>query len=146
MDCSLAGSSVPGIFQARILDWVAISFSRGSSWPRDWTHISCIVGRFSATESLRKPKYKLDNQKNMTVVVWGRKNKTKKYRVTGVNFDCMGKTGFFWGCDVCSERWTTRRRHRRTEQSRQKNTNGKILSQRWAKTGKKQKASQCFLN
>ena len=33
---------VHGIFQARILEWVAISFSRGSSWPRDWTHISCI--------------------------------------------------------------------------------------------------------
>ena len=37
MDCSLPGSSVHGIFQARVLDWVAISFSRGSSWPRDWT-------------------------------------------------------------------------------------------------------------
>ena len=42
MDCSLPGSSVHGISQARILEWVAISFSRGSSWPRDWTHISCI--------------------------------------------------------------------------------------------------------
>ena len=37
MDCSLPGSSVHGIFQARVLEWVAISFSRGSSWPRDWT-------------------------------------------------------------------------------------------------------------
>ena len=36
MDCSLPGSSVHGIFQVRILEWVAISFSRGSSWPRDW--------------------------------------------------------------------------------------------------------------
>ena len=35
MDCSLLGSSVHGIFQARVLEWVAISFSRGSSWPRD---------------------------------------------------------------------------------------------------------------
>ena len=42
MDCSLPGSSVHGIFQARILDWVAISFSVGSSWPRDWTRISCV--------------------------------------------------------------------------------------------------------
>ena len=41
MDCSLAGSSVHGISQARILEWVAISSSRGSSWSRDWTHISC---------------------------------------------------------------------------------------------------------
>ena len=40
MDCSPPGSSVHGILQARILEWVAIAFSRGSSWPRDWTHIS----------------------------------------------------------------------------------------------------------
>ena len=39
MDCSLPGSSVHGIFQARILEWIAISFSRGSSSPRDGTHI-----------------------------------------------------------------------------------------------------------
>ena len=45
MDCSLSGSSIHGIFQARILEWVAISFSRGSSQPRDQTWVSCIVGR-----------------------------------------------------------------------------------------------------
>ena len=45
MDCSLPGSSVHGIFQARVLEWVAISFSRGSSQPRDWTRVSCITGR-----------------------------------------------------------------------------------------------------
>ena len=45
MDCSLPGSSVHGIFQARILEWVAIAFSRGSSRPRDWNRVSCIVGR-----------------------------------------------------------------------------------------------------
>ena len=42
MDCSPPGSSVREISQARILQWVAISFSRGSSLPRDWTHVSCI--------------------------------------------------------------------------------------------------------
>ena len=42
IDCSLPGSSVHGTSQARILEWVAISFSGGSSWPRDWTHVSCI--------------------------------------------------------------------------------------------------------
>ena len=42
MDCSLPGSSVHEIFQARILEWVAISFSGGSSWPRVRTRISCI--------------------------------------------------------------------------------------------------------
>ena len=45
MDCSLPGSSVHGIFQARVLEWVAISFSRGSSRPRDRTQVSCIVDR-----------------------------------------------------------------------------------------------------
>ena len=44
LDISLPGSSIQGIFQARILEWVAISFSRRSSWPRDWTRVSCIVG------------------------------------------------------------------------------------------------------
>ena len=42
MDCSLPGSSIHGIFQARILEWVAISSSRGSSQLRDQTHVSCI--------------------------------------------------------------------------------------------------------
>ena len=60
-DCSLTGSSVHGILQARILEWVAISFSRGSSWFRDWTHVSCIscFGRqvlyhFSARSQLQR--------------------------------------------------------------------------------------------
>ena len=45
MDCSLPGSSVHGIFQAIVLEWVAISFSSGSSWPRDGTQVSRIVDR-----------------------------------------------------------------------------------------------------
>ena len=45
MDCSLPGSSVHGIFQARVLEWVDIPFSRRSSWPRDWTCVSHIAGR-----------------------------------------------------------------------------------------------------
>ena len=45
MDCSLTGSSIHGVFQARVLEWVTISFSRGSSRPRDQTQVSCIGGR-----------------------------------------------------------------------------------------------------
>ena len=45
MNCSLPGSSVHGILQAWILEWVAISFSRASSWPRDRTQVSHIIGR-----------------------------------------------------------------------------------------------------
>ena len=46
MDCSLPGSSVHGISQARILERVAIHFSRGFFQPRDWTQVSCIAGKF----------------------------------------------------------------------------------------------------
>ena len=45
MDCSLPCSSIHGIFQARVLEWVAIAFSRGSSRPRDWAWVSRIVSR-----------------------------------------------------------------------------------------------------
>ena len=45
-DCSPPGPSVRGILQARMLEWVAMPFSRGSSRPRDQTLVSCIAGRF----------------------------------------------------------------------------------------------------
>jgi len=60
MDCSPPDSSVHGISRARILEWVAISFSRGSSWPRDWTQayvlqsISCISGGFFTDQATRE--------------------------------------------------------------------------------------------
>ena len=53
MDCSSPGSSVHGIFQTRILEWVAISSSGGSPQPRDWNYISwgsCIAGKLFTTE------------------------------------------------------------------------------------------------
>ena len=74
MDYSLPGSSAHGIFQARILEWVAISFSRGSSWPKDQSHISC-VGRwilYRATREAQKRKI-------------GRINKTKRWDFEKVN-------------------------------------------------------------
>ena len=55
MDYSLPDSSVRGILQARILAWVAISFSRGSSEPGDRTCVSCIAGEFFTTEPPGKP-------------------------------------------------------------------------------------------
>ena len=60
MDCSPSGSSVYEISQARILEWIAISFSRGSSWPRNWTQVSCIVGRFFTDWSMRESQVILD--------------------------------------------------------------------------------------
>ena len=51
----MPGSSIHGILQARILERVAISFSRGSSRPRDQTQVSCIAGRFLTTEPPGRP-------------------------------------------------------------------------------------------
>ena len=51
---TLAGPSVHGILQARILEWVAISFSRGSSWHRNQTWVSCVAGRFFTNQAMRE--------------------------------------------------------------------------------------------
>ena len=58
MDCSLPGSSVYGILQVRILEWIVMPSSRGSSWSRDWTHNSCLLhwqADSLPAESQRKP-------------------------------------------------------------------------------------------
>ena len=61
MDCSLPGSSLHGILQARVLEWGAISFSRGSSQPRDQTQVSRILGRcFNLWATREAPIYILD--------------------------------------------------------------------------------------
>ena len=62
MDCSLSGFYVHGIFQARILGWFAISFSRRSSWPRDWTRISLSVSRCFTVWGTREVHYQDFNQ------------------------------------------------------------------------------------
>ena len=75
MGCSLPRSSIHGIFQARVLEWIAISFSRGSSRPRDRTRVSCIVGRrftIWATREVQhnenpvQPKIKTNKQQKKT--------------------------------------------------------------------------------
>ena len=86
MDCSLPGSSVRGTFQARILEWVAILFSRGSSWPRNWNWVSCIGGRFFITWATGKPIF---------VVEFG----IRKWDVSGfvlLSSDCFGYYRFLW--------------------------------------------------
>ena len=52
VDYSPSGSSVHGVLQARILEWIVMSSSGGSSLPGDWTHVSCLAGRFFTTEAL----------------------------------------------------------------------------------------------
>ena len=61
MDCSLLGSSVHGIFQARVLEWVTISFSRGSSQPRGWTWVS---------PHCRQALYRLSHQGSIVIMVY----------------------------------------------------------------------------
>ena len=57
MDYSLSGSSVHGIFQAGVLEWIAISFSRGSSWARNRTRVSRIAGRHFTIWATREAPY-----------------------------------------------------------------------------------------
>ena len=69
MDCSLPGFSVHGILQARILEWIAISFSRGSSWPRDRTRVSHIGGRrFNLWATREAPEKAKEFQKNICFI------------------------------------------------------------------------------
>ena len=53
MDRSLPGSSIHGILQARIMEWVAIPFFRGSSQPKDQTQVSCIADRFFTAQIIK---------------------------------------------------------------------------------------------
>ena len=99
MNCSPPGSSVHGVFQARILEWIAISFSRGSSQPRKQTQVSSIADRFSTdwsyevspVQSIGVPKVahkKKGHEKTLEEIIvensikWGRKwpPKSKKSR------------------------------------------------------------------
>ena len=66
VDCSPPGSSVHEILQAWILEWVAMPFSRGSSWPKDGTQVSCIAGRFFTILATREYCY-LNGKKHLGV-------------------------------------------------------------------------------
>ena len=70
VDCTPPGSSVHGILQARILEWVAISFSRGSSRPRDRTRVSRIAGRHFNLWATREDVWSID-----IIIYYGGENK-----------------------------------------------------------------------
>ena len=83
MDCSLPGSSIHGIFQTRVLEWVAISFSRGSSRPGDQTQVSLIAGvQFTLWATREAPSWwpwgswKMNNCHVFCVMRWVTKNLT----------------------------------------------------------------------
>ena len=76
MDCSPPGSSVHETLQARILEWVVISFFRGSSQPRDWTWVSCIAGRCFTVwaQPLRKSIWQFVPELNVHLLYDSREN------------------------------------------------------------------------
>ena len=78
MDWSPLGSSIHEILQVRILEWFPFSYSRGSSWPRDWTWISCIAGVFF-THSY----------------VWATREAYYK-AFSSVQFSCSVESDFLW--------------------------------------------------
>ena len=96
MDHSLPGSSVHGIFQARILEWVVISFSRGYSWPRDQSCIFCLVGIFFTTERPGKPpmllKPCLPSSLYPAHYVWLARKKWQGIHTTGQNHSLKGQS------------------------------------------------------
>ena len=75
MDCSLPGSSIHVIVQSRILEWVAMPSSKGSSQPRDWIHVSCIAGRFFTTDYLGTHQYNTPPIMNCVLFFMQRDNK-----------------------------------------------------------------------
>ena len=101
MDCSLPGSSVHGIFQARVLEWVAISFSRGSSWPGNWTQVSHIAGRrftiWATREALSANQVLGENHLDILSSDW----LTHKYKSWSMACRCLhiiegNACGLFW--------------------------------------------------
>ena len=86
MDCSPPGSSVCGILQARILECVAMPFSRGSSRPRDQTWISCVTGILFTVEPLGKPQLRSNSMvKSYSESISSKfRNKTRTFTLTAI--------------------------------------------------------------
>ena len=82
--CSPPGTCVHGISQVKILEWVAISLSKGSSQPRDRTHLYCIAGGFFTTEPAGKPTIILNLHKYCSRPDHDRVKKKKKCNLTAL--------------------------------------------------------------
>ena len=78
MDCSLPGFSIHGIFQVRVLESVAISFTRRSPRPSDWTWVSHIVGRCFTIWANREVHAIVDTGKSKSLEFWGRADVTAR--------------------------------------------------------------------
>ena len=84
-ECSLSGFSVHGIFQARILEWVAISSSRWSFWPRDWTQVSCFAGSLLHWQASSLPLSYLGSPQIFTECCISQNSQQNTYRYTERN-------------------------------------------------------------
>ena len=93
MDCSLPGSSVHGISKARILEWVAISSSRRSSWPRDQTHISFCLLRWQAGSLPLVPPGKPNSSEDLNSIV-----RTSIVRSSRISYMDLFLGGDPWMC------------------------------------------------
>ena len=98
MGCSPSGSSVCGIFQGRVLEYVEISFSRGSSWSRDRTHVSRIAGRFFTTESPETPCLRVEPLRNRMMPLFG--SETYLFPVGVMRWTCRADN-CLKDCSVC---------------------------------------------
>ena len=112
MDCSPPGSSVHGILQARILEWVAISFSRGSSRPRDQTQVSHIAGRcfkFWATNWIVCCVIISSGLKEKNHLMWLRlgsvERKKKSVGFGSVMLSILSGEWWWWGPLECSQKF-----------------------------------------
>ena len=78
MDCSSPGPSVHRILQARLLEWVAIPFSRGSSRPWDWTCVSCIAGRCFTAWVIREDRWLIPYLKTLLNSPWSCRDSSQR--------------------------------------------------------------------
>ena len=96
MDCSLPGSSVHGIFHARVLKWVAICFSREFSWPRDRTRVSCIVDRRFTVWATREVHLETSINLNSAPKCWLLESHTATIKELKLIFYCKRQYEFLW--------------------------------------------------
>ena len=115
MGYSPPGSSVHGILQAWVLEWVAISFSRESSQPRDWSWVSHTTGRFFTIWATREADPDRRRQ-TISYIRWHRSRWAEAWRTVLKNWDSTGKNSQVLGKHVKSP--VTRKSHRTGGQGR----------------------------
>ena len=104
LDCSPPGSSVHGILRARILEWVAILFSRGSSWPRSQTRVSCIGRQILYPWAIGEAPHR-DNYQEIRPILLRHQNSQK---IADLQRVTIYSTNIYWVpicAKPCSEHW-----------------------------------------